>query len=162
MEVLYNVFSYLDNHKDMGNLAYDSKTPEVNKSALNNNADWKDFYVDVEEELPPNMADPRGNAVRISAFVDANHAVNVINCQSRSGIIVFVQNAPIIWFSKRQNTVEAATFGSEFFALRRRKGLIFALRYKLRMFGFPLYVPSDVFCDNRGVVMNVIKPESTL
>ena len=27
MEVLYNVFSYLKNHKDMGKLAYDSKTP---------------------------------------------------------------------------------------------------------------------------------------
>ena len=65
-----------------------------------------------------------------------------------------MQNAPIVWFSKRQNTVEAATFGSDFVALRICKELVVALRYKLRMFGFPFDGPLDVFCDNRGVVMN--------
>ena len=30
------------------------------------------------------------------------------------------------------------------------------------MFGVPLNGPADVFCDNRGVVMNASKPESTL
>ena len=54
----------------MGKLAYDSKTPEVNESAFNNNADWNYFYGDVEEELPPKMAEPRGNVVRISDFAD--------------------------------------------------------------------------------------------
>ena len=112
------------------------------------------FYVDVEEELPPKMPDPLGKVVRISAFVDDNHAGNVFNRRSNSGIIIFVQNAPIIWFSERQNTVEAATFGSEFVALRICKELIVALRYKLRMFGFPFDGPVDVFCENRGVVMN--------
>ena len=73
-----------------------------------------------------------------------------------------MQNAPIIWFSKRQNTVEAATFGSDFFALRICKEFIVTLCYKLRMFGVPLYGPADVFCDNRGVVMNAGKPEYTL
>ena len=58
--------------------------------------DWKDFYGDVEEELPPKMPEPRGNVVRIGDFVDANHAGNVVTHQSHSGIIIFVQNAPII------------------------------------------------------------------
>ena len=100
--------------------------------------------------------------VRISAFVDANHAGNVVTRCSHSGIIVFVQNAPIIWFSKRQNTVEVATFGSEFVALHICKDFIVMLGYKLRMFGVPLDGPADVFCDNCGVVMNASKPESTL
>ena len=85
---------------------------------------------------------------------NANHAGNVVTHQSHSGIIIFVQNAPIIWFSERQNTVEAATFGSEFVALRVGEELIVALRYKLRMFGFPFDGPVDVFCENRGLVMN--------
>ena len=72
-----------------------------------------------------------------------------------------MQNAPIIWFSKRHNTVEAATFGSEFVALRICKELIVALHYKLRMFGVLLDGLADVFCENRGVVMNASKPEST-
>ena len=138
LEVIYNVFAYLKKHMDMGKLAYDLKTPEVDESAFNNNADLKDFYGDVEEELPPKMPEPCGNVVRISDFVDANHAGIVVTHRSHSGIIIFVQNAPIIWFSKRQNTVEAATFGSEFVALRICKELIVALRYKLRMFGVPL------------------------
>ena len=46
LEFLYNAFAYLKKHKDMGKLAYDSKTPEVDESSFNNNADWKDFYGD--------------------------------------------------------------------------------------------------------------------
>ena len=41
-----------------------------------------------------------------------------------TGIIIYVQNALIIWYSKRQNTVEASTFGSELVALRVCKELI--------------------------------------
>ena len=108
------------------------------------------------------MPEPRGNQVNTSAFVDADHAGNVITRRSHTGIIIFVQNSPIIWFSKRQNTVEAATFGSEFVALRICKDLIVALRYKLRMFGVPIEGPTNVFCDNRGVVLNSSRPESTL
>ena len=108
------------------------------------------------------MPEPRGHSVIISAFVDANHAGNVVTRRSHSGIFIFFQNALIIWFSKRQNTVESATFGSEFVALRICKDLIVALRYKLRMFGVPVDGPANVFCDNRGVVRNVSIPESTL
>jgi hypothetical protein len=73
-----------------------------------------------------------------------------------------VQNAPIIWYSKRQNTVEASSFGSEFVALRIAKEMIVALRYKLRMFGVPIDGPTNVFCDNNGVVKNASIPHSTL
>ena len=125
-------------------------------------ADWKDFYGDVEEELPAKMPEPRGHAVSMSAFVDANHAGNVVTRRSHTGIIIFLQNAPILWYSKRQNTVESATFGSEFVALRVCKDLIVSMRYKLRMFGVPIDGPTNVFCDNRGVVKNASVPESTL
>jgi hypothetical protein len=62
-----------------------------------------------------------------------------------TGIIIFVQNALIIWYSKRQNTVEAATFGSEMVALRISKEFIVAMHYKLRMFGVPIEGPANVF-----------------
>jgi hypothetical protein len=146
----------------MGRIAYDPKCPDIDERIFHHNAEWKEFYGDVTEELPPNMPEPRGRSVTISAFVDANHAGNIITRRSHSGIFLFVQNAPIIWFSKRQNTVEAATFGSEFVALRICKELIVALRYKLRMFGVPIDRPANVFCDNRGVVKNASIPESTL
>jgi hypothetical protein len=66
----------------MGRLAYDSKCPDIDKRILNHNADWKEFYGDVEEELPPNMPKPRGHPVAMSAFVDANHAGNLISYET--------------------------------------------------------------------------------
>jgi hypothetical protein len=80
------------------------------------NADWQDFYGDVTKELPPNKPKPRDQPVVVSCFVDANHAGNVITRRSHTGI--YMQNAPsIIWFSKRQNTVESSSFGNEFVPL---------------------------------------------
>ena len=101
LKVLYNVFAYLKKHPDMGILAYDSKAPNVDKSAFVQNDDWKDFYVDVEEELPPRIPEPRGNPVIISARVDAYNVGNVVTRRSHTGIIIFFQNAPIIWLSLR-------------------------------------------------------------
>ncbi len=127
------------------------------------NADWRDFYGDVAEELPPNMPEPRGQPVVVSCFVDANHAGNVITRRLHRGILIYVQNAPIIWFSKCQNTVESSSFGSMSVALRAAKDMVLALRYKIRMFGVPVDGPAHVFCDNNGDVKNTtIVPESML
>jgi hypothetical protein len=68
----------------------------------------------------------------------------------------------VLWFSKRQNTVETSTFGSEIVALRIAVELIDSLRYKLRMFGVPLAGPARVFCDNESVVKTTTIPESRL
>lgn len=95
-------------------------------------------------------------------FVDANHAGNMVTRRSHTGILLFVQNSPIQWFSKRQNTVETSTFGSEFVALWTARDLITSMRYKLRMFCVPLDGPAQVYCDNQGVVKNMSIPESVL
>jgi hypothetical protein len=114
----------MKSHLDIGHVAFDPKTPVVDESAFNNGVDWKEFYREVQEELPPKMPKPRGQRVTSSAFVDANHAGNKVTRCSHTGIIIYVQNAPILWYSKRQNTVEAATFGSEMVALWICKELI--------------------------------------
>jgi len=162
LEAAYHIFGYLKGHETGGRIVFDPKMPIVDDSAFNGDADWKDFYGDVQEELPPNMPEPRGKIVCMSCFVDANHAGNVVTRRSHTGILIFVQNAPIIWYSKRQNTVESSTFGSELVALRIAKEQVVALRYKLRMFGVPIDGPTNVFCDNSGVVKNMSLPESTL
>jgi hypothetical protein len=126
------------------------------------NADWRDFYGDVTEELPLIMPKPRGQPVVVSCFVDANHAGNVITRQSHTGILIYEQNAPIVWFLKRQNTVECSSFGSEFVALRAAKDMVVALGYKLRMFGVLIDAPPNVFGDNKGIIKNTTIPESML
>jgi hypothetical protein len=94
--------------------------------------------------------------------VDVTDVHRSFSNRSHTRILIFVQNAPIIWFSKKQNTVESASFGSDFVALRAARDMIVALRYKLRMFGIPVIGPANVLCDNQGVVKNTSIPESTL
>ena len=52
--------------------------------------------------------------------------------------------APIVWFMKKQNSIEGASFGSEFSAAKTRVELIQGLQYKLRMMGMPLGGPTHV------------------
>jgi hypothetical protein len=76
LEALYHVFAYTTSHLDIGCVVFDPKTPMFDESAFNSGSDWKEFYGEVQEELPPKMPKPRGQRVTISAFVDANHARN--------------------------------------------------------------------------------------
>jgi hypothetical protein len=142
--VTYHIFVYLKTHPK-STIVFDPAHVQLDETSFHTvpTTAWRDFYGDVAEELPPNMPKPKGKGVVITCFVDANHAGNVVTQQSHTGILIFVQNAPIIWFSKKQNTVESASFfGSEFMALRAARDMIVALRYKLRMFGIPVIAPT--------------------
>ena len=124
--------------------------------------DWASFYNKLEEKLPPRMSEPLGHSVNIHVLNDANYAGNIVSRRSHTGIPLFVQNSPILWASRRQNTVETLTFGSECVMLRTARDVIFAQRYKLRMFGIPLEGTSQVYYDNQGVVKNASISESVL
>ena len=73
-----------------------------------------------------------------------------------------MNRAPILWYSKRQNTVESITFSSEFIAMRTMTKATNGLRYKIRMFGVPLDGPTKVLYENEKVVHNSFRFESTL
>ena len=124
--------------------------------------DWEDFYRDSKEAIPDDMPKPRGKIMTTHCFVDANHAADKVTRCSQTGILIFYNRAPILWFSKRQKLVESSTFGSEFTALKNAVELFTALRYKLRMFGVPVDGPTDMFCDNKAVYKNSSTPESAL
>jgi hypothetical protein len=49
--------------------------------------------------------------------------------------------APIVWFSKRQPTVESSVFGAEFVAMKNGIETCCGLHYKLRMMGVALIGP---------------------
>ena len=100
--------------------------------------------------------------MQINVYCDANHAGNQVTRRSQSGILIYLNTAPISFYSKRQNSVESSTFGSEFVALRIATEKIKALRYKLRMMGVPLDGPANVFVDNESVVGSSMRPESVL
>ena len=166
LTALYRIFWYLKckTKNITGRLVFDPMVPEIDEQLFNPHKQevWKEFYPDAEEPLPPNMPEPRGAPLRVGCYVDADHAGNLMTRRSHSGIFIYLNNAPIQWFSKRQNTVESSSFGSEFIALRIATDMIEALRYKLRMFGVPVDGPADVFCDNKSVATNASIPTSVL
>jgi hypothetical protein len=165
LDAIYRIFWYLSKQISRGHEAriiFDPTRMNTDENLFSSATDWKDFYPDAEEAIPMNMPKPRGHSVKVSCYVDADHASNRATRRSHSGILIYVQNTPIVWFSKRQNTVEASSFGSELVALRIATEMIVALRYKLRMFGVPVDGPTDVFCDNKSVVTNTSVPTSTL
>ena len=160
LEQVLHIFGYLKSHKKM-RILFDPAYPQINENWFKR-YDWHDFYRDAKEAIPPNMPEARGRRVIISCFVDANHAGNTVNRRSQTGVLIFVNKAPILWFSKRQPSVESSTFGAEFCAMKTSFEMIEALRYKLRMFGVPIDGPANIFCDNEAVYKNTVAPESTL
>jgi hypothetical protein len=160
LQQVYHMFGYLK-AKPKKTLAFDPTHPDIDESRFLK-CDWHDFYRGAKETIPGDAPEPRGNVVSTHCFVDADHAGNRVTRRSQTGILLFVNRAPILWYSKRQNTVETSTFGSEFVAMRISVELVEALRYKLRMFGIPIEGPTNVYCDNEAVTKNAIYPESTL
>ena len=108
------------------------------------------------------MPEARGNAVVTTCFVDANHARDKKDRCSQTGVLIFINKAPIHWYSKKQSTVEASTFGAEFCAMRTAIEMVEGLHYKLRMFGVPIDDATNIYCDNEVVYKNTVVPEPTL
>jgi uncharacterized protein len=160
LESVYHIFAYLKAHA-RSKIVFNDNMVDWDATKFSK-VDWTDFYPDAKEPLPPNAPEPRGKMVQVNCFVDADHAGNKITRRSHSGILIYLNSAPIDWYSKRQNTVESSSFGSEFIALRVATEKLKALRYKLRMMGIPIRGPANVFCDTESVVKSSTRPESTL
>jgi len=106
--------------------------------------------------------EPLGNEVQINIYCDAAHATCLATQQSTTGILIYLNGAPVMWHSKHQNTVESSTFGSEFVSLKIAMEMNSAMQYKLWMMGVPINGPTNMFGNNKSVVRNVIDPVSML
>ena len=160
LQQVYHIFGYLK-QSPRRRLFFDPEHPKISQDRFQR-FDWVDFYRDAEEDIPHDAPEPRGKEVGIHCFVDASHASDKATRRSQTGVLIFVNKAPIIFYSKRQNSVETSTFGSEFTAMKQAVELVKALRYKLRMFGVPIDGPASVYCDNEAVYKNVSAPASVL
>ena len=123
---------------------------------------WTEFYHDAEEKLVPNAPEPKGKKVRVTVYVDVDHAHDQVTRRSVTGIILFLNNTPVRYISKRQKTVESSTYGSELVAARIATELIIEVRCMLRDLGVPIDGPTQMFGDNLSVVLNTTVPSSVL
>ena len=95
-------------------------------------------------------------------FVDADYAVDKLSRRSRTGFIIFVNWVLIVWYSKRQATIETITCGSEFVVTKVATKTVYGLRYKLRVLGAPIEGPIYFFGVSMSVNINITVPESVL
>ena len=108
------------------------------------------------------MPKPKGLVVRFTIWVDADHAHCMLTRRLVTGIILFLNNTPVKWVSKRQKTVETSTYGSELVAAKQAVELILDYRHMLRMMGANVETTALMLGDNKSVVMNTTMPSSVL
>ena len=115
--------------------------------------EWeRSIYGNAKEPMPSNMPTPMGRRVRLTHYVDANLYHDMITGRAVSGILHIINQTPIDCYSKRQATVETATYGSEFVAGRIATDQAIDLRNTLRYLGVPVEEKSWMFGDNESVV----------
>ena len=159
---LQRVFGYLKQHP-RAMLLIDSSDPPGRKIAtFHRDCDWSEFFPDAIEDLPTKCPTSYGNPIKITEYVDADHARNAVTRRSVTGILLLINNTPLVWVSKRQRTVETSTFGSEMIAARMAIDLIIEMRYKLRCLGIPVEKRSELLGDNLSVVVNTTLPSSQI
>jgi hypothetical protein len=88
-------------------------------AAFHRDCDWSEFFPDAIEDIPTKTPYPFGDPVKLTVvYIDADHTRNNITRRSVTGILLLINNTPLVWISRRQRTVETSTFGSEMIAAR--------------------------------------------
>ena len=139
MDRLKRNYSYAIRTKDYA-IRFRTEQPDYS-FLLDQDFDWTySVYGNVHEILPDDMPDPLGEAVTTTTTMDAylNH------CLATGKVFD--------WYSKKQATVETATYGSEFIAAKTATEQIMNIRQTLRYLGAPIATKSFLFGDNRSVV----------
>ena len=101
IDAVYHIFRYLQKNlgknpgrikfNPMYELTYESMFEVVGRYL----DQWKEFYPDAQEMMPIHILESLGKHVLIKYYVYANHAVNMANRRSHSGIISYLNNSTI-------------------------------------------------------------------
>ena len=160
LEAVHHLFAYLEK-KHNARMVFDPTYPDIELDDFKE-CDWKPMYGDVTEAIPPNRPKARGKVVDLRLFVDSDHAGEGLTRRSRTGFLIYLNMAPIVFYSKRQATIETSVFGAEFVAMKQGMEALRGIRYKLRMMGVEISGPSYIYGDNMSVIHNTQRPESVL
>jgi hypothetical protein len=116
LEAVFDVFAYLVLHHDT-RVGCDPNYPDVDM-VIFIKTDGKSMYCDLKVMIPSDAPVPRGKEVDLSLFVNYDHDGDQFTRRSRTGFDIYLNMAPLVWFSKRQPTVESSVFGAEFVVMK--------------------------------------------
>ena len=140
------------------------RTGEPDFSSLKDQEyDWtRTVYSGACEQIPHDIPKPLGKHVQTTRYVDANLHHDLATGKAVTAALHFLNQTPIDAYTKRQSTVETATYGSEFVAARTAVDQIIDIRTTLRYLGVPIRDKSYMFGDNKSVVTSSTIPNSTI
>lgn len=91
------------------------------------------------------------NAFKLSCYTDADYGGCEDTRRSTSGVVITLNNTPVIWKSKRQTITVTSTCEAEFIAASLGTKELLWLRNLLTELGADLDL-SDVLIDNQGTI----------
>ena len=109
---VYKVFRYLQKNlsKNLGRIAFDPACVQTDEKVFQGITieleDCKEFYPDAAEVHTMKKLELLGRTVTHLFYVDTNHPGNLANRRSHSGVLIYVKNALINFYSNRYNKVE--------------------------------------------------------
>ena len=109
-----------------GSLRFRTQEPDYS-NLPHKDYDWqRTVYSGAKEEVPHDMPEPNGKHVTTTTYVDANLHHDQVTSRAVTACLHLVNATLSHWHTKRQATVETATFGSELLAagLLQTKSLI--------------------------------------
>ena len=95
LDQAYRIFAYLKS-KINGWLIMDPTYINIPSERFRK-SEWSTFYPNAKEELDPNDPKPLRQPVRMTCFVDADHAGDKITQRSNNGVIILLNNTPVLW-----------------------------------------------------------------
>jgi hypothetical protein len=161
LKAVKRILSYLKTFPK-GRVIIDTSYHDHSVYPVEDHSNWMEFYPDASGEIPKDPPPEKGPRVRMTVYVDAYHAHDLVTRRLIIGILVILNKTPIRWVSKCQKTVETSTYGSELVASRVATELILEIRYMLRSLGVALDGPALMLGDNMSVVLNTTVPSSVL
>jgi hypothetical protein len=102
LKELFHIFAYLKPHYNTEMVF--NPTPVDFDQTLFQRQDWSFSpygYAVLEEVMPPGMPTPHGPTMTMRVYIDSNHAGDLVTQHFWMRFIVFLNNAPIYWSSKK-------------------------------------------------------------
>jgi hypothetical protein len=158
LDRLKRIYGYLKKFKS-GTIRFRTNKPNL-YALTEQKYDWMySVYRNVKELMPKNLPKPLGKPVTTITYVDDNLLNCKITGRSSTGILHLIHGTPVDWYSKRQATVETATYGSEFVAARIATDQSIDLQITLQYLGVSIN-NSYMFGDNQSVITSSTLPHA--
>jgi hypothetical protein len=82
----------------------DTSYPNHSFYPVEDHSNWVELHPDSSEEIPKDLPPKKGPRVRMTVYVDADHAHDPVTRRSITGILVILNNTHSRWISKSQKT----------------------------------------------------------